>query len=129
MIVAENARPAADLSPTRLALILLEAQRLRADMRVDRLFREPAWTILLVLFADNNGGHEYTVSNMVFATALPGATIIRSVEALEEARMVERVPDPNDGRRKWLRLTPLARQRMAAYFETLSRRTGLLEQN
>ena len=128
MMVFKDAIPADDLSPARLASILLNAHRLRADMRVDRLFREPSWSVLLVLFADRNGGHEYTVSNTALATALPGSTIIRSVDALEKAEMLERVPDPNDGRRKWLRLTPIAHQRLADYFETLSRRTRSLEQ-
>lgn len=71
-----------------------------------QLFRDPAWDMLLDLFAAHELGQRVSVSALCFASGVPQSTALRTVQRLEERGLVEREGDPDDLRRSWVRATP-----------------------
>ena len=60
-------------------------------------------------------------SACIAAGALP-TTALRWLTVLEKARMVERLSDPQDRRRTFVRITPAAAEGVATWFDVLLER-------
>jgi hypothetical protein len=75
-------------------------------------FADPAWDILLDLFASDLEGRRVSVSSACIAAAVPPTTALRWIRKLVEDGVLTRVQDPNDGRRVYLSLSEAAWQRM-----------------
>ena len=71
-----------------------------------QLFRDPAWDMLLDLFAAHELGQRVSVSALCFASGVPQSTALRTVQRLEDRGLLEREGDPEDLRRSWVRATP-----------------------
>jgi DNA-binding MarR family transcriptional regulator len=91
-------------------------RRRRAQHLPHRLLGEPAWDILLDLYVAAGRGEAVSVSNACRAADAPPSTALRWLQHLEHDGLVERVPDPKDGRRHFARLTRRGSERMDAYF-------------
>ena len=78
----------------------------RNDVIGVQLFRDPAWDMLLDLFAAHELGQRVSVSALCFASGVPQSTALRTVQRLEERDLLEREGDPEDLRRSWVRATP-----------------------
>ena len=91
-------------------------RRKRARHFPKRLLGEPAWDILLDLYAAAGRGQEVSVSSACLAADAPPSTALRWLQHLEDEGLVERLPDPTDARRHFARLTDAGRERMNAYF-------------
>lgn len=76
------------------------------------LFGEPSWDILLDLFIAFETRQKVAVSSACIGSASPPTTGLRHVDALQDRGLVEREPDPDDGRRVWLRISPRGRDLM-----------------
>ena len=61
-------------------------------------------------------GQAVSVSNACLAADAPASTALRWLHHLAVDGLVERVPDPGDARRHYIRLTGLGMARMTAYF-------------
>jgi hypothetical protein len=96
----------------------------RARRRRDRflpaeLFGEPAWDLLLDLFAARLHGRLISVTSACYAAGVPPTTALRWLGLLEEQGLVERTKAETDNRVSWIRLSDSALRQMCAYFEDL----------
>ena len=94
---------------------ILRRRRLRDQYLGDGLFADPAWDMLLDLAAAGHDGSAVAVSSLCIAAAVPPTTALRWIRALTERGILERTPDPQDGRRVFLSLAPAAAMAMDAY--------------
>ena len=91
-------------------------RRRRARHLPSRLFGEPAWDILLDLYAAATRRLDVSVSNACLAADVPASTALRWLHHLEDEGLVERLADQSDARRHYVRLTEAGYERMSAYF-------------
>lgn len=83
------------------------------------LFGEPAWDMLLDLFAARLQNRSISVSSACIAASVPSTTALRWLGVLENAGLVERYDNDTDMRVTWVRLTKSATQTMREYFEDI----------
>jgi DNA-binding MarR family transcriptional regulator len=98
---------------------LLKLRRQRDRFFDNRIFADPAWDILLELYAAELGQFRVSVSNLCRAAAVPETTALRWIRQLEDGGLIDRRSDPTDGRRQFLKLSDKAAQAMNAYFRTV----------
>jgi hypothetical protein len=116
--------PATELYYGRLARTLHRERACRADSIPEEFLGEPAWDVLLDLFASEHERREISVSSACIAANAPATTGLRYIARLEAAGWVERVPAPGDRRRSHLRLTQGGRAAMqAALSQTAAHRS------
>ena len=90
----------------RLVRAILRARRRRDSMFGGDLFGEPCWDLLLELYAAEIAQQKVSISSACLASAVAPTTALRWIGKLERDGWVCREPDPLDGRRYWLHLTP-----------------------
>ena len=103
---------------------VIRARRMRANFFAPELFADPAWDMLLDLFAAELEHARVSVSSLCIAAAVPGTTALCWIGTMIDAGMFERQADPFDRRRAYLSLSERAREGMARYFDAI-RRAGL----
>jgi hypothetical protein len=104
-----------------LARNLISERRLRDRMfGPSRLFGEPAWDILLDLFAAKVDGTPVPVSSACVGSANPATTALRYLTSMEKLGLVERFPSPFDGRVANVTLTDSAMRQMVAYLREIA---------
>jgi DNA-binding MarR family transcriptional regulator len=69
------------------------------------LFLDPAWDVLLDLFASEAEGRMISVSSACIASGVPTSTALDWIRKLEGSGLIYRERDPLDGRRTFLRMT------------------------
>jgi hypothetical protein len=99
----------------------IRARRLRDGFFSSGLFEDPAWDMLLDLFAAELEKNRVSVSSLCIAAAVAPTTALRWISKMVEVGLFERHPDPLDRRRAFMVLSPLARGAMAEYFAAISR--------
>jgi len=99
-----------------LAQEVYRDRRRRARHLSARLFGEPAWDLLLDLYAAAARGLPVSVSNACLAADVPASTALRWLHHLADEGLVERLADESDARRHYVRLTEAGYARMSAYF-------------
>ena len=92
------------------------ARRQRDQFFKSELFADPAWDILLALFAADLGQCRITVSALCKAAAVPATTALRWLNSLERELLVERSADKYDGRRFYVALSNKGRAAMTEYY-------------
>ena len=114
-------RRGADASalPDRLVRAVQAARRRRDALFSPDLFADPAWDMLLELFALHLEEKRVSVSSLCIAAYVPATTALRWVAKLEEEGLAVRSEDTTDGRRSWVELSPEGIERMRRYFEML----------
>jgi DNA-binding transcriptional ArsR family regulator len=136
MLVAAAERPAAEAQRPRLQLVgndaslppgdpqlaaqtrqYLRARRLREGLFPEGIFADPAWEMLLDLFACTLEGRRVCVSDACSAAGVPPTTALRWVDRLEDCGLVERRPDPLDSRRIYVELTLIAITRIELWLK------------
>lgn len=98
---------------------LIELRRKRDRFFGAELFADPAWDILLELYASYLMQQRITISRLCLAAAVPSTTALRWIAQLEKLGFIERRQDPMDARRYFCSLTIAARESMDAYFRTM----------
>ena len=101
----------------------IRARRLRGQYFDAELFADPAWDMLLDLFAATLEGARVSVSSLCIAAAVPGTTALRWIGTMMDAELLVREADPRDRRRAYVALRPAAAAAMAAYFDAVKRQT------
>lgn len=95
---------------------MLRERRMREQFFAAELFADPAWDMLLDLYAAQLEGHPVAVSSLCIAAAVPATTALRWIKTMTDTGLLERQADPRDGRRIFIGLTPSASQAMDRYF-------------
>ena len=85
---------------------MMKARRARDEFFVSGLFSDPAWEILLDLFAAEFAQRRISVTSLGLAADVPSTTAQRWINALAEKGMVRRRQDPLDARRIFVELHP-----------------------
>jgi DNA-binding MarR family transcriptional regulator len=98
---------------------LLRLRRNRERFFPQEIFADPAWDILLELYAAELGQHRIAVSSVCAAAAVPATTALRWINTLEENQLVQRMNDRFDCRRVFLSLTDAGLAAMNDYFDTI----------
>ena len=99
------------------------ARRVRDAVFADAtLFGEPAWDMLLDLFAAQGARKRISVTSACLASNVPLTTALRWITVLEAKGLVEREEDEMDARRTFLKPTRKARGLLRTYFVELERR-------
>ena len=113
---AKAPHPAGDslLSRTRC---YLRARRLRGLLFPEGVFADPAWDMLLDLFACKLEGNKVCISDACMAASVPTTTALRWVNRLEQLGLVERFSDPMDSRRVYVELTETATCRVESWLK------------
>ena len=103
---------------------LIKLRRLRDQHFPPDLFADPAWDILLDLYAANLEGKSVSVSSLCIAAAVPPTTALRWITTMTEHGALVRKQDPNDARRVFIGLSKDSEERLTAYFATATLRGG-----
>ncbi|MEI4480653.1 MULTISPECIES: response regulator [unclassified Phyllobacterium] len=110
-------------SPERL-LELLQTRDIRTRYFTDKLFADPAWHMLLDLMENRLLDRQVSISSLYIASGVAASTASRRLDEMEEAGLVERWNDPDDGRRQYAKLTDRSVELLNAYLSTLDRQLG-----
>ncbi len=100
---------------------VIRARRMRAAFFPGDLFADPAWDMLLDLFAAELEDRRVSVSSLCIAAAVPGTTALRWIGSMVESGLFERYADAQDRRRAFISLSPKARDGMGRYFHAVRR--------
>lgn len=100
--------------------LVIRQRRLREEMFDAELFADPAWDMMLDLYAAKLERHRVAVSSLCIAAAVPATTALRWIKSLSDQGLFERHDDPHDGRRIFVALSDRATQAMHRYFSRLS---------
>ena len=99
----------------------IRARRLRDQFFPAALFADPAWDMMLDLYAARLEGRAVAVSSLCIAAAVPPTTALRWMKQLVEEVLFVRIADPRDGRRVFIELSAAAADGLAGYFEAIGR--------
>jgi hypothetical protein len=94
---------------------MIRARRLRERFLPAALFGEPAWDMLLDLFAARIERSKVAVSSLCIAAAVPPTTALRTIRTMTDEAMLVRVADPSDKRRVFIELAEATASAMQAY--------------
>ena len=100
---------------------MIKLRRLRDQHFPPDLFADPAWDILLDLYAANLEGKSVSVSSLCIAAAVPPTTALRWITTMTEHGALVRKQDPNDARRVFIGLSEDSEDRLTAYFTSVGR--------
>jgi DNA-binding MarR family transcriptional regulator len=115
----------AALAPT---LQGVQAKRRAARLlkiRQGKLFSDPAWDILLELYAASLADRRLTVSRLADRTGVAMTTALRWINTLQQEGLLDRQDHPLDGRQVYHFLSQAGLQVMDSYFDDLSPETEL----
>lgn len=81
----------------------------------EALFEDPAWDMLLDLYAAELEGTQVSVSSLCIAAGVAPTTALRWIAKMTEMALFIRHPDPVDRRRAFMALSPRASEAMRGY--------------
>ena len=84
------------------------------------LFADPAWDMLLDLYASHYERKTVSVSSLCIAAAVPATTALRWIKTMADEGLFVRTEDPDDGRRIHIALSADGCERMDNYFGELT---------
>lgn len=116
--LAEPALPEAEPSATEIRSVI-RMRRLRDRFFERDLFADPAWDMLLDLMAARVERVQVAVSSLCIAACVPPTTALRWIKAMTDSGLFDRIADPDDGRRIFIKLSDKAAANMTRYFAAL----------
>jgi hypothetical protein len=114
-------QPAREARNARLVRSIIKARALRRELFDGDLFADPAWDMLLELYALTCEGGRISVSKLSFAAGVPATTALRWIDKLEAEGLVVRFEDPFDARRVWISLSDAGYSAMETFAERITR--------
>jgi DNA-binding MarR family transcriptional regulator len=97
--------PIQEVSPAWIHA-MLHARRRREEIISKGIFNDPAWDLLLVLYAARLANDRTRVTDLCRLAGIPDATALRWIEKLEQESLVLRNPDEADRRQVFIELSP-----------------------
>ena len=116
-----DAGPAEAVIEPQAIRAALRARRLRDGFFGEGLFEDPAWDMLLDLFAAELEGARVSVSSLCIAAAVAPTTALRWLNRLVGEGLLERRPDTQDKRRAFVALSAAGSEAMRGYLAALDR--------
>ena len=101
---------------------VIRQHRLRDEFFDSELFADPAWDMLLDLYAAKLDRGRVSVSSLCIASAVPATTALRWIKNLTDSGVFIRTEDPHDGRRIFVALSEDSTAAMHRYFTRLTDR-------
>lgn len=105
---------------------LIRIRRLRERFLPEDLFGDPAWDMMLDLFAARLAGERVSVSSLCIAAAVPPTTALRWIGQLTDRGLFQRADDPADGRRAFIALSDEAAHGLTAWAQAVRKSGGVL---
>lgn len=115
-----NARQAIPSASPQFVRRVIAARAARRQFFNTDLFADPAWDILLELYALECEQRRTSVSKLCIAAAVPGTTALRWIEKLHSDGLIVRTADPLDARRVWVSISTSGFKAMSSYLQELS---------
>lgn len=100
---------------------IIRARRMRDQFFRSEIFADPAFDMLLDLYAARLEGHRVAVSSLCIAAAVPATTALRWIKQLTDRGLFARHADPQDGRRIYIELSDGAARAMGNYLTAVQR--------
>jgi len=100
---------------------IIRARRMRDQYFRGELFADPAFDMLLDLYASRLEGNRVAVSSLCIAAAVPATTALRWIKALTDQGLFIRSADPLDARRVHIELSNDAAGAMGHYLSAVQR--------
>lgn len=104
---------------SELAAWLLMARRLREEVLGADLFSDPAWDILLDVYAGEARGVKIQISSLAPMSGVPSSTARRWADKLVRLGLLERERDEKDRRQTYIRLSRYGRTRICLFIKLL----------
>lgn len=101
--------------PITSSKLLMDVRKKRDALFGADLFEDPAWNMLLDLHESTTRGIPVAVSDLCTGAGTSATTALRRLTTLVNLGLVERVPDPSDRRRVYVRQTRLGAEKMQAF--------------
>ena len=98
---------------------LLRARARRCDFIRPKLSSDPAWDMLLALYAAELEQVRLTIAGLTRASRVPGTTALRWMDVLLREGLIQRKNNPFDRRQIFVELSTDGVQAMKAYFANL----------
>lgn len=108
--------PCNNKSKAAIARRRLASRRLRDRFFDHGLFVEPAWDMMLDLYASHYEGKRISVSSLTIASSVPATTALRWISKLADSGQMIREPDPSDRRKVYITLAPDVIAKLDEYF-------------
>ncbi|NUQ18357.1 MAG: hypothetical protein HOP95_07885 [Sphingomonas sp.] len=84
------------------------------------LFADPAWDMLLQLYAAFLSQRRISTGELILASGVPSTTGLRWIQKLELVGLANRAVDPLDGRRVWAEISEEGALKMRILFDTIA---------
>jgi len=97
-----------------------ESRRVRERFFEKKIFGEPAWDMLLELYAGELNDEKISTTNLILSSSAPNSTALRWIKHLEDAGLVTKQSSHLDGRVQYQRITKNGFESMTKYFESVS---------
>lgn len=95
-----------------LAKALRHLRSRRARSLPASILGEPGWDIMLELYIATTNGRRASVSDLCLGSDQPATTALRYIHRIVDDGLAIRAGDPSDGRRVFVELTSLGKERM-----------------
>ncbi len=106
------------VSPVEVRQIV-RARRMRDRHFGEGMFEDPAWDMMLDLYAAHLERAQVSVSSLCIAAAVAPTTALRWIARLTNAGLFQRTPDPFDRRRAFMSLTDAGLTAMSRYVSSI----------
>jgi DNA-binding MarR family transcriptional regulator len=117
--VTEQLAAHAPKDTIRRVRAILRTRARRATFFKGDLFADPAWDMLLTLYAAELADERVSVTSVCHGSGVPATTALRWIAKLESEGLITKREDPLDGRRIWVALSAEGFKSMEAYWATL----------
>lgn len=102
---------------SKAILNILRARERRAEFFGAKLFADPAWDMLLELYAAELDQRRISIGSLCIGSRVSATTALRWISVLQNHGLIERQGDPLDGRRVYVKLSAAGSSAMTAYFQ------------
>jgi hypothetical protein len=99
----------------RIVRAVIAARRARERIVGSDLFADPAWDMLLELYAASVAQRRVSISDLSIASTVAATTSLRWIDKLESVGLLTRRNDPLDARRIWIEISADGTARMRAW--------------
>lgn len=106
----------APISSEQVRAIIVKRRR-RDSIFPPNLFGDPAWDMLLALYATSLEQQRIMTTKLCESSAVPPTTAFRWLRTLEEEGLIFKRGDPLDGRRVFVALSEKGKTMMEIYFQ------------